>query len=196
MAAFSFTLVFSRLLESFRNYHRLIVYTALGIVLTIFLFDYTQIIRMAGPLDKEKYEEKVVSKLSDEGCTCWWPVWADKAALENRTLVSTNGRHVDLLKWEATDRAFRVGEGETMAVRVATFYYPFWKARVNDRAVEVGRDENGVISIPLPADESLVTLRFEEPHYYQVLRWSSTFTWVLVIAGFAWFRRDREYEKR
>jgi hypothetical protein len=184
------------LLESFRNYHRLIVYTALGIVLTIFLFDYTQIIRMAGPLDKEKYDEKVVSKLSDVGCTCWWPVWAEKEALEDQLLVRADVRQVDLLKWEASYRVFKVDEGEMVSARVATFYYPFWEASVNGQPVEVGRDENGVVSIPLPPEESLVKLRFQEPRYYQFFRWSSILTWILVIAGFAWFRNDQVGEKR
>jgi hypothetical protein len=79
-----------------------------------------------------------------------------------------------------------IGGGQPDDVRVATFYYPYWHAAVNGSFADVGRDENGVITIPVGAGAAQVDLRFEEPPASKALLWLSTATWFGLIVSLAY----------
>jgi len=173
------------LLENYSRFSRLIVYPVVMLIFVISLFDLTQVILMAGQLPRAKFYELVVDKRSDQACSCWWPVWAEGKALDDRQLIAANDRNVSISSWEPADRAFTVGNGDPMDLRVATFYYPYWKATVNGKPTQVKMDENGVILIPVSSEASTVRLYFEEPFINRVALWFSLLTWagVLVVIG-------------
>lgn len=181
MGAVSLSLAISLLLGRFGRLSRLIVYPTIAFIICLVLFDLTQIILMGAPLSRDKYYEKVVNKLHEEGCTCWWPVWAEKNALENKERVTAGNRTVQIEVWVNETREFKVSKGEPANIRVGMFYYPNWKATVNDQAAEVQMDENGVILIPVSGAASTVRLFFEEPFIYRVAIWFSSSTWVLLF---------------
>jgi hypothetical protein len=129
---------------------------------------------------RTQFEARLAGLHSAESYSCWWPVWAHPKAFENREPVTTDERSVSISTWDSEFREFSVGEGSPQNVRIATFYYPNWKAYVNGSEVAVNKDENGAILIPVSKIASEVTLRFEEPFYAVTAKYISVVTW----AGF------------
>jgi hypothetical protein len=127
------------------------------------LFDITQIIIPSDPISAaqlSKVQKKSETEPMFEG---WWPSWAKEGAFENREKVSAANGIVAVKKWDGDERSFTVQTLEATNARVSTFYYPYWKATVNDEPVEVRMDQNGAIVIPVQGGLSSVALRFEEP---------------------------------
>jgi hypothetical protein len=70
-------------------------------------------------------------------------------------------------------------------VRLATFWYPRWRAEVNGSPVEVSRDENGAITIPIPAEKATVRLWFQETAAFSVACVVSSIAWLLMLSALA-----------
>ncbi len=166
---------------SYGRFSRLIIYSSIALVFVTLVFDLTQTVLTAGPLTRERFFEKVVDKRTDEGCACWWPTAARKEAFENTEQVFAENRRIDIARWEPEDRVFTVYDGAPTDVRVATFYYPYWKATVNDRPTEVRMDNNGAIVIPVQAGGARVRLSFEEPYINRIMLYLSSATWLILL---------------
>ena len=190
-AVTAFALSVPRLLTALRGRERLVAYPATALIVTIILFNITQIIIPSEPIPFAEFnevEKKVLEEPMFEG---WWPVWADEGAFEKRELVIAGDRSVDVSKWESLDRTFTVQEGESGKVRVATFYYPHWKATVNDFPTTIEPDQEGAILIPTPAEYSKIRLSFEEPGPYKIAKGVSLVTWILLLVIAASFYRKK-----
>jgi hypothetical protein len=170
----------SVLISAYQGIRRFIVYPILVIVVAVGLFDYTQLIVPAAPYTTEEFG-KIVSELETkpiwEG---WWPIWAKKEAFDDPTKINSEDRTVQVTQWEPENREFVVSEGKAINIRIATFYYPYWKATVNDSSAEVSMDDNGSILIPIPSDASKVQLYFEEPSYYRIAKFISAVAWMCI----------------
>jgi len=105
--ALSLSLVFSRSGALARS----IIYSAIALIFIVITFDLTQTILMAGLLDRDAFSEKVLEKRDAEGCTCWWPVWANKAALIDSNRVNASERNVEMAGSDALNREFRISPG-------------------------------------------------------------------------------------
>ena len=169
------------LVHQFRRYSRLFVYPIVILVLAISIFDLTQIILMAGQLTREKFYELVVDKIPDEACSCWWPIWGDRKALEDPERAEVSNRKVVISSWKRESRAFSVGDGAQGDLRIATFYYPYWKATVNAHTVQIKTDESGAILIPIGREAADVHLYFEEPTINKVALYISLATWLMLL---------------
>jgi hypothetical protein len=187
------------LLKKFPRFPRLIVYPALALVVAMMVQNVAELIIPSEPLSTKEKAEIVVKLKSERIWPSWWPVWAKEDAFSNAELVSAGSRKVDITKWEIESREFVVQPDEQQNVRVQSFYYPYWKATVNSRAVDVERDKDGVIMIPIPnpTEPAFVKLRFEEPAYYQIFRWLSALTWIFMLFSIAyvWIRSGRFAEQ-
>jgi uncharacterized membrane protein len=184
-AVVAFALSVPRLLDIVQGRRRFVAYPALALVVTIILFNITQIIIPSAPIPVAEFsevEKKVAEEPMFEG---WWPVWAKEGAFETPERVTAGARFVDTSKWESLDRAFTIQEGEPVKVRVATFYYPYWKATVNDKPTTIEPDINGAILIPTSGEYSKVRLTFEEPGRNKIAKVVSLATWIVlfVVAG-------------
>ncbi len=116
----------------------------------------------------------------------WWPSWAKAEAFETTEPVTTaDGRTVEVSAWENKQRSFSVGEGESGNIRVATFYYPHWRATVNGHNLAVGRYADGTMELGIPRERSEVELRFEEPLLNAIASWLSVATWILLFGSLA-----------
>jgi hypothetical protein len=177
----SFSIALPNLMSRFQRFPRLVAYPALALVVTIVMFDLTQIIIPSAPYPTAKFAEIQRSIRTEEIWKGWWPIWAKEQAFENREPVVAGDRTVHLTSWERESKEFVVQPGEAMTISVKTFYYPLWKATVNDRAVETGMDQNGVMTIPISGEVSRIRLRFEEPSIYAVANVVSALTWLLPI---------------
>jgi uncharacterized membrane protein len=182
-AVVAFALSVPRLLLLFAGAQRAIAYPALALVVTIILFNITQIIIPSAPIPLAKFdevEEKVTREPMFEG---WWPVWAKHDAFDNPQLVTAGGRAVDISRWDGLHREFTVGAGDPMSIRIATFYYPNWKAFVNHQPVSLEAANDGSILVSVPREYSVVSVTFEEPIRKTLAGGLSNVTWI-AFAGF------------
>jgi len=180
-AVLAFSLAVPRLLAVFKNRERFVVYPALALIVTIILFNITQIIIPSAPIPKAEFvkvEKKIAEEPMFEG---WWPIWAKYEAFDNAERVTSGDRSITITKWESEVREFSVAKGDSMSLRIATFYYPYWKATLNGQPAEVSRDENGVITVPVQAETTKVRLYFEEPVINRLASYVSLTAWILLL---------------
>jgi hypothetical protein len=185
MSSISFVFAVSYFSVNKIKYKRLIIYPTVALFVGIALFDLTQIVLMAGPLDRGKFYESVVDKRADESCSCWWPTWGRREAFQNDQLVSAGDRMIEITNWNTMSRSIELEKGQQEFVRIATFYYPYWKASVNGIAARVSMDENGAMLIGIPPERSEVRLYFEEPPLIKVSNAVSLISWLGLIVAIA-----------
>lgn len=182
-AVVAFSISIPLLFREFRHRERFIAYPAILTIATIILFNITQIIIPSAPIPYAEFHEverEIAEQPMFEG---WWPTWAKPEALDIREKVTAEGRQVDVVDWDPMSRAFLVGKGEPIDVRIATFYYPHWKASVNGVAVNVVPDRFGAISIPIPSRDSVVSLSFREPLLNRFATLLSMIVWLVLALG-------------
>jgi hypothetical protein len=163
-----------------------------GTLLACAAFTFSQVIRAAFFHPRAEFE-KIVAGLGDapQNCDCWLPVWAKAEAMENREKVSAEGRGVNTLLWDRQAKSFTVAAGEPATVRLATFYYPHWRATVNKKPVDISPAGDGALTFAIPAEQSEVALKFVEPAMVRDMQYLSGLAWLSVLvltAGFL-FRR-------
>lgn len=172
---------------TFRTKLRPLAIMTIGLVVAAIIFTFSQIIKPAIFISHEEFNKKIESLSSSESYECWWTIWAKKEALSNQEKVSVTERNVSIKSWNETERSFLITEGESQNVRIATFYYPYWQATVNNIPVIIENDENGVILVPVPKEESLVKVYFQEPlsvkiaSIVSIFSWSSLFGFILFL---------------
>ncbi len=162
-------------------------YPILSLVLIILILSITQNIIPSAPLSRDVFAQKIDNMYNEEGCDCWWPIWANRGAFSNQNRADAGERVAEVEKWEDESRDFAISPGQADNLRVATFYHPYWTSIVNGDVVPVQKDENGVILIPLPSGAANVHLYFKEPGFLGVAKIVSLFTWialVILLAGF------------
>ncbi|NJM54353.1 MAG: hypothetical protein HC846_13840 [Blastocatellia bacterium] len=187
----SFVLVFQNTISTSKSIRQFRKYTLISFFLILSLFNITQIILPSGLLSKNQFEEKISNLKEDESFDCWWTVWAKKEAFQQKEKVIAQNRDIRISTWEGEKREFEIGGGQMTNARIATFYYPHWKATINDENVEVSRNEDGTISIALPTESAKVRLSFIEPFRIRVAEAISAICWVLLIfAGLIYFFRN------
>ncbi|MEZ5345142.1 MAG: 6-pyruvoyl-tetrahydropterin synthase-related protein [Pyrinomonadaceae bacterium] len=175
---------------------RLVQYLLLSLVLLIALFDISQTMLLSEPLPRGKFETKIKEWNSEPGCQCWWPNWASFRAFdEKRPLVSGN-RELKISKWENEYRRFSVGPGEELKVRVANFYYPWWKATRNGEEVNVRQGKDGEIEIPLTTEKSELELYFDEPRTIRWAHYISLSAWILILSFLIFSSIRRKFQNQ
>ncbi len=178
-----FSLSVSYLMQKFEKFERLVAYPALALVVTIILFNITQIIIPSAPFPSAEFakiEKEVKTEPMWEG---WWTVWAKAEAFENKEKVVAGNRNVEITNWTRESKEFVVQSGEEKNVGVQSFYYPHWKANVNGQNIQINKDENGAINIPISNEVSRVRLYFEEPFIVRIAQVISTVTWLLAFSA-------------
>jgi hypothetical protein len=191
IGAVAFVIAISLIHVKFPKLKRLVSYPVMALVLIVVLFDVTQIIVPSLPMTYERFQAEYGDLNNSEGCDCWWPIWAQRSAFDNKERVSVPGRSVQMGLWDREERTFQVSGGSEGDARVATFYYPYWRAIVNgiDQPPKPGND--GAIQISLGQEDSTVSLRFVEPWFLSVAAYVSAITWIILGAGFMKLYRRR-----
>lgn len=178
----AFSLSIQKLIEINKKLIRWIIYPSLGLVVSMMMFNITQTIIPSEPIPQADFGEinkKLKSEPIFEG---WWAVWAKAEAFENREKASIKNRQIEVTKWELLSKEFIVQSGDPTDMRVATFYYPYWRATVNDQVIKVDKNEFGVITIPLQSEVSHVKLYFEEPNQIRTATKISLLSWLFLFA--------------
>jgi uncharacterized membrane protein len=156
---------------------------SLSLLLVVFVFMAVFIIKQASYVPPADFNTQIAHIGEVPSYEGWWPVWAKESALAHKERVSIAGRDVNIGSWETTDRKFAVSAGEGGAARVGTFYYPHWKASVNNLPVQISPDEDGLISLPLPPENASVRVYFEEPPINRAAFYASAAAWVILLTG-------------
>jgi len=155
---------------------------AIGLIVAGFVFTAAQVIRPANYSSRPEFDKQFISYRSDESYECWWPVASRREALANRSKVSVDGRNVEIQRWIADERMIVLGAGVGTEVRIATFYYPFWKATVNGSDAEVERLDDGTIGVSIPPGAAGIRLYFEPPVYETASWYFSLTTWLVLLS--------------
>ncbi len=157
---------------------------ALGLIFAGLVFTVTQIIKPAMVAPHLEFNARISKLDRTESFPCWWTIWSKKEAFENKEKVTITNRNITILEWTATNRKFQITEGNGAEARIATMYYPHWKAKVNEIPIEVKMAADGTILIPLNAEQSTVYLWFEEPKQIQIASNIALFTWLILGLSF------------
>jgi hypothetical protein len=179
--SFAFVLGISKLYRLSRNWNRIVVFVPAIVFSLVFIYFVVETTHSMIPLNRENFATETKGLPERRGCSCWWPNWAQAAALKNREKVTTDDRTVVINQWHSESREFVVEAGTAQKVRTAIFYYPHWEARVNGQLVEIERDPGGAMLIPLGAERSEVRLNFREPLMLQLALAGSLAVWAALI---------------
>ena len=153
-----------------------------GLVLAGTIFTATQVIRPVNYFSRAEFAKLTQGLQEANSYECWWPVWANKKALAVTEKVSLADRRYKIESWQPNERLFDIDAGAAQTVRIATFWYPRWRAEVTGSPVEVSRDGNGAISIPIPAEKAMVLLRFQETAAFHIACVTSAIAWLLMFS--------------
>ncbi len=181
---------FKPVIEYFRTSRRYLSLLFIGFWIVAISFNTMDIMTPILTYPRDYFVPIVERWKSVRSNPCWWTVWSkpsqvkreliDSAGLGARVLIGN--RNVEIEKWESTERVFQINEGESGTFFVETFYYPHWKATVNGQAVEVSPNENGLISLPVPAEKSEVKVYFQEPQFVIAAFYTSGFAWIIILS--------------
>jgi hypothetical protein len=196
LGAISFVIAIPRLIQVAAAYRTLVLFGIVGFIGVTLAYDVRQNFMKVNRISPDEFEEVVDARNAPLGTSfeAWWPVWAKEKALETKEEILVGNREVEILEWEREKRRFKIGNGTSATLRVATFYYPYWKASINDSSVEVKPDENGAITIPVGGETSDVYLYFKEPLVNNICLWLSLATWVaflLILIGLRYTPQNR-----
>jgi hypothetical protein len=183
LAVLSFVFSVSNLWHGVTRIRPLLIAGMIATIFVIAVFDVRQNFQDSHVIPKDQFAEYLDFENYSTAVDFeeWWPVWARERALEIRAPVIAGDRNVEIFEWQAMQRRFAVSEGPPTSVRVATFYYPHWKASVNGVTALVEHDEDGVIRVPVGGGYSDVVLAFEEPPINIFALWVSAATWILMM---------------
>ena len=116
------------------------------------------------------------------------------ASREYGGLSFTNG-HGQILTQRLTNqhREFRLDNAESVRVRLNTYAYPHWVARLNGKATQPTTEPgSGLILLDLPAGQHTLTLDYEIHQPAQVwARRISALAWVLFALWLSWLTAQR-----
>ena len=173
-----------------QNKSRFITF-GLGAVLIFFTFVTAFVIKQAFYSSRESFNEQIANVSGGNSFDCWWTIWAAPSALDVKEKVTIENRQAEVRQWASTERAFSVSAGQSSSVRIASFYYPYWQAKVNGHLAEVAKTSDGVILIALPPEECFVQLSFTEPRFVKIAFVLSAMMWtVFLLSGFTFFLRE------
>ncbi len=174
----------THLIEAFRSNRRPIAILAVGLIVACFVFTGTQVIKPAIYIQRADFIKRIDTLEGGKSYDCWWPVWSREQAFDNSARAAAENRDVAVNSWNSDNRTFTVSPGVATELRIGSFYYPYWKAKLNDLPVAVGKDENGAILIPLTEEKAVIRLTFDEPQYVRIANIASLVTLILIFLSF------------
>lgn len=144
--------------------------------------------------DSASFNELVEKKSKSMGFEWFWTIKTKVEVFKKPEKIIADNRKVEILSWQSTERYFTVEQGNEVRARVATLFYPHWKAAVNDVPVDLILADDGAINIPIPAEKSNVKIWFQEPFHINLAFYISATTWLILgFAGLFVFWKDKKF---
>jgi len=165
-----------------------------GLVLIGASFSISQTVRGATYLSRPTFEQMLRPLNEAPGIIQWLPVWASatgqgKASYEKcippaaiPARIDVGERTIRIGEWNDLSRTFEVESGPAMEARVATFYYPHWRATANGQALTTRPNNDGALLISLPPGRVTVNLQFREPPRAKLSGVVSIISWTLLAS--------------
>jgi hypothetical protein len=162
-------------------------------VLIAIAFSLTQTVRGSTYLSRSHFERIVAPLNEAPGIVQWLPVWAVEAARGQASYekctpppalsrIEAGERAVRVTGWTDTERTFEVDAGAARDARIATFYYPHWKATANGQSLPTSAAKDGALLVSLPPQAASVTLQFREPARTKIADGISIISWTLIAS--------------
>jgi len=138
----------------------------------------------------KNYENYVAEKSAALGGQWFWTAFAKEETFAVNEKVEAFGRAVEIDAWQPTERIFTVAAGDKTDARIATLFYPHWKASVNGAEAVTELAADGAMLILVPSEKARVRIWFEEPFRIRCAFYVSAATWLFFfIAGIYSLRR-------
>jgi hypothetical protein len=102
----------------------------------------------------------------------------------------------DILEWKPQKRSIFIAGSAPSLLRVATFYYPGWQAKINDRVIPIRREEmSGAMLIQVPEGKQTLELRFVDTPIRYYSKAVSLFSCLILLflASFPAIKRTINY---
>ena len=189
VASFAFSLPL--LLKTYSAVRTFALMGVIGMIALVIVYDVRQSFARLNTISRTEFEDMLRESINPSGTSyeAWWPIWAKSDALKTTDKVTAGARAVEIKTWHRDRRTFAIAPGLGETARIATFFYPHWRARVNGAAAEITHDENGAIVIPLSAEYSSIELYFREPMMNIIASWVSLGTLIILATAlliFGW----------
>ena len=192
-AALLFPIGVAALVERRVEITRPFAYSLALIITAVIVLDVSQIIVPSAPVPRSAFAKTVDTLDEIPACDCWWPIWATSDALKHVGRIGGTDRTFAVSKWDSSERHVIVGEGSASEIVVGTFYYPYWRATVNESPVEVSKNAEGLIQIPVPThNPANVVLEFREPTLAIYSRFFSA-AMILTLLGWLLVQLSRRF---
>ena len=173
------------LILQMRSSKRPVILILGGGLFILIAFSFLQVARNSTFMSQNEFTRWRDDNDEVAGLEFWWTIWARREAVKPSEKVLAEDREIDIEKWTATQREFNVSPGEPRQARIAIFYYPYWRAAINDAQTEVNRSDDGAIILALPAEKASVRLFFQEPWWLKIIWKLSGIGWAcLLLFGF------------
>ncbi len=175
---------FDSLIDLYHTKRRPITLITCGLITVGIIFTFTRLLSAPLQMPRQEFAEQTKYLLNSGSFICWLPVWAKSEALKLRQKVSVEDRSAQVINWQPMEREIIFSAGKPADARIAAFYYPHWKAAVNNQMTELQVADDGTMLVPLPPEQASVKIWFQEPLPVIIASYISLFIWLtLGIAG-------------
>ena len=111
---------------------------------------------------REGLENKRAHQDVPEYLPLWWDGNFHKEFDDSSVLVARGAAEVSTLDDQGSKRSYQVSAPNEATLTFRSVYFPGWVARIDDKKVEIGRSDQGLIQVTVPAGEHNVALTFEQ----------------------------------
>jgi len=119
------------------------------------------------------------------------PIWAGDikkitaATSMGRVSVVSGGALSDITEWKSEKRAINIKASTPAVLRISTFYYPGWQARIDGHKAEIMiAKESGAMLVDIPEGRHKLVLEFEDTplrYYARIISLVSLCALVLLV---------------
>lgn len=193
-AAFFVAAGYNNLLNLFYTKTRPLALLTVGLIAICIVFTFTKIIRQSNQMPREDFNAQTKYLINSKSYECWWTAWSKKEGAYTAQKVTVENRSAEIIGWRQAEREITFSAGNPTVARIATFYYPHWRATVNGQPNELQVDDNGVMLVPLPSETTNVRIWFQEPESTRIFSYISLFFWLVFLsAGLFVFWKNKTY---
>lgn len=149
------------------------------------IFTVYEIVIDANYLSSSQLKDQIQTVSAKPNFKKYLPIWAHEIGEVNYfpQLIDTGGiRTIRIMSWEPKQRVFAVDAGMPTDIRIHTYYYPHWTAKVGDATLPTKPDQDGTLLVRLPSEAATVEMRFTEPKRFDLSICSSLLGWFLIVA--------------
>jgi hypothetical protein len=110
---------------------------------------------------REGLETKMAHQDVPEYVPLWWDGIFHKEFDDSSVLVASGEAEVSPIDDKGSKQRYQVHARTEAKLTFRSVYFPGWVARIDDKTVELGRSDEGLIQVIVPAGEHYLTLTFE-----------------------------------